>query len=155
MIAQGQLSVLADRETAKKSPNGDGRWRALRESINPGGWAACRRAPGVLVPLTADLLVRPVFLSSEICEWIIGRAAGGRTLAPLSDPQASGLMLNECARNNSAFAFQLADMDVVMAMLCRRIAVMVGADPSGLEPPQVLHYRPGQRWAAALRLPGS
>jgi hypothetical protein len=50
----------------------------------------------------------------------------------------------DAGRTNSAFAFALEDLDLVVLAARARIAATVGVPEAALEPIQVLHYAPGQ-----------
>jgi len=83
------------------------------------------------------------FLTPGLCDWLIGRARGRVTPALVYDPKSGGPR-REDARSNSAFEFQFADVDLVVAAVRARIAELVGVPQGALEPIQVLHYAPGQ-----------
>lgn len=83
------------------------------------------------------------FLPPEVCAWLTGRARGRVKPALVFDP-ATGGPRRESARNNGAFEFAFADLDVVAAAVRARIAATVSVPQGALEPIQVLHYAPGQ-----------
>jgi hypothetical protein len=47
-------------------------------------------------------------------------------------------------RNNSAFSFEPADLDLVVRLVRAKIAAALDVAAAALEPSQVLHYSPGQ-----------
>lgn len=83
------------------------------------------------------------FLAPQICNWLIGRAAGRLTRAAVFDT-ATGQARVESARSNTAFEFGLADLDLVLLLVRARIAATVGTLAGALETTQVLHYAPGE-----------
>jgi prolyl 4-hydroxylase len=82
-------------------------------------------------------------VSPRVCQWLIGRATGRLSRAAVFDV-ASGQARVEDARSNSAFEFELADLDVVLLLVRARIAATVGTVTGALETTQILHYAPGQ-----------
>jgi prolyl 4-hydroxylase len=142
--AQGQLALLASPEAVAQKDSHIEPWRGLRDSVDLEAWFD--PGPQQVISRSPRLYGYDPFVPAAVCEWIIGRAQGRAIPALVYDPNASGLRRLENARDNSAFEFKLSDMDVVMAMLRRRIAAAVGVSPNALEPPQVLHYSPGQRF---------
>lgn len=141
--AQGQLAVLADLAADDPRAGRAAPWSQLRGAINPATWR--RPGPQDAPSRSPRIYVYPSFISPAVCAWAIGRAKGRVTPARVYDPEAPGLKV-ESVRTNSAFEFSLVDMDVVMAMLRHRIAAVVGVAEVALEPPQILHYHPGQKF---------
>ncbi|MDB5423671.1 MAG: hypothetical protein JWQ29_1087 [Phenylobacterium sp.] len=85
----------------------------------------------------------PGFLSPPVCAWLIERARGRLAPAQVFDPEGGGARREE-ARTNSAVAFALEDLDVVLLAVRARIAAATGMPTGALEPVQILHYAPGQ-----------
>ena len=83
------------------------------------------------------------FLPPAFCAWMIGRARGRLARALVFDPH-TGDSRQEEARNNSAFDFDFADLDLVVTAVRERMALTLNVPPGALEPMQVLHYAPGQ-----------
>jgi predicted 2-oxoglutarate/Fe(II)-dependent dioxygenase YbiX len=104
-----------------------------------------REEPSEILCKSPRIHRRGGFLSPAIRAWIIARGAGRLSRARVFDPNAEGL-LEEEARTNSAVAFRLAEMDVIMALVRLRIAATLEVGTGALEPPQVLHYEVGQRF---------
>jgi hypothetical protein len=141
--ARGQLAILADGDAEAGAEDEPDHWRRLREAIDRAAWAA--PVPQEVVSRSPRIFICKPFISPATCAWIISRAEGRTTRAKVFDPEARGLRIEE-ARNNSTMEFKLGDMDVVMALLRAKIGAAVGVSPTAMEPPQVLHYRPGQRF---------
>ncbi len=136
-------------------------WDVAIERLRWAAGAGCAHAAGQLAVIGPD--VRPWFfppakerlslaprasavrgfLSPAACAWLIRRARGRTVRAQVFDT-ASGVAAVDAARSNSAFEFQLADVDVVVLLTRARIAAAVGTVPGALETPQVLHYAPGE-----------
>jgi prolyl 4-hydroxylase len=136
--AREQLCVLADIEMSGKES-----WTDLAASIDLGAWTAAA-AKTRLLP-DPRISAAPAFLSPRACAWLIERARGRVAQAKVFDPE-TGLGRIENARSNSAFEFTLADLDVVVVAVRARIAATVGTVTGALEPVQILHYAPGQRF---------
>lgn len=89
------------------------------------------------------VLIADGFVTPAVCDWLRGRAEPRLEPAQVYDP-ATGEGRIAAIRTNSAMAFQLEDLDVVMALVREKLARLAGLPAHGLEPCQVLHYRPGQ-----------
>lgn len=126
--AQAQLAVLAE-------PHGSG------GPVDLAGWVtAAEREPLLRGP---RISAARSFLSPTACAWLIARAEGRIAPAMVFDPERGGAR-REAARTNGAFEFPFFELDLVVAAVRARIAATVGVPAGALEPPQVLHYAPGQ-----------
>jgi prolyl 4-hydroxylase len=83
------------------------------------------------------------FLTPGACRWLVDRAAGRISPAMVFDPDALGAR-RESSRSNSAFEFPFFELDLLIVAVRAKIAATVGVPPQALEPPQVLHYSPGE-----------
>ncbi len=83
------------------------------------------------------------FLPAAVCDFLAARAKGRLSPALVYDPR-TGVGRQEGARTNTAVAFPLGEMDVVLALVRERIARAAGLPVPGLEWSQILHYEPGQ-----------
>lgn len=134
--ARGQLGILAGSDR-------DADPRALARAVDMAAWLA---APAKTRLLSEPRIsAAPGFLDAATCDWLIERARGRVARAMVFDPE-HGLGRVETARSNSAFEFALEDLDVVTVAVRARIAAAVGLPPGALEPIQVLHYAPGERF---------
>lgn len=119
--AEGQLAVLGD----------------LADALDPPAAEAISIAPrlfwvhGIAPPAA--------------CDWLVRRATGRLDLATVYDP-ASGRLDAQEIRTNSLFEFDLAETDLVVLWLRHRIARALALSQDRLEPSNVLHYAPGQRF---------
>jgi prolyl 4-hydroxylase len=136
--AQGQLRALSGQA------GGDGRWAEIAAAVDLGPWLAATE----LVPLApgAPLAEAPGFLSPAVCAWIIGRVRGGLARAQVYDA-TDGSTIERPERSNSAFAFWMAQLDVVILLVRAKIAAALGAAVGTLEQCQILHYAPGQEFS--------
>jgi hypothetical protein len=140
--ARGQLLALASPTAAAEAS--DDRWDSLARSVDLGDWSGV--AGYRLLSTSPRVGMIEGFLSPAICDWLIGRARDRTQRAPVYDPQTGGPNVVDF-RSNTAFEFLFADLDVVMALVRAKIAATLGTPPIAMEPPQVLHYAVGQRFA--------
>lgn len=132
--ARGQLRALAPRAT--------GGWAQIAGSIDLSAWLQ----PAPVRRIHARLADVRGFLSPEVCAWLIARAQGRLSRAEIFDPTQAGA-IEDPTRTNSTAVFGLADLDLVMLLVCEKIAATVGVGLETLEPCQVLHYAVGQSFA--------
>ena len=136
--AIGQLRVLAG-DAACTSP------MALARKIDFARWLA--PAPSRGVHETPRILIAEGFAQAAECDWLIARGRGRLKPSEIYDPASGrGLRAGEI-RSNSAAAFNIAQSDVVLALLRERIARAVGIATGGLEPAMLLHYATGEQFA--------
>lgn len=118
---------------------------ALLET-EPGGLEAwCRPASPQAVSQRPHVLIAENFVSPAVCDWLMARARPGLASALVYDP-ATGEGRRDAVRTNSAVAFDLAATDMVLVLVREKLARLAGLPVAGLEPSQVLHYRPGQKF---------
>ena len=86
------------------------------------------------------------FLTPGVCDWLIERAKPKIGRAHVFDATHGGGKIDQ-TRNNSATDFNIAETDLVLALIRARIATATGLAPEGMEHPQVLHYSVGQQFA--------
>jgi len=135
--ARGQLQALASDRGAP------GDWRRLAGSIDIDAWlTAPPREPICEAPR-----VRTVkgFVTPEVCRWLIARARGHLQPAGVFDGETGASKLDQ-ARTCSHHLFDFARADLVLLLLRARIAALVQLPTQAMEPPQVLHYQPGQEF---------
>lgn len=134
--AQGQLALLTDV---------GGSWAARRASIDP---AALFAVPPRL-PVCERPRVRRCdgFMTAAQCDWIVGLARDRLQRATTRTGYAGPGAVSP-GRTNSAFDFSPFDMDCIVALLRERIAALLNMPVAAMEPPQLLHYAPGQSFAA-------
>jgi prolyl 4-hydroxylase len=86
------------------------------------------------------------FITPEVCAWLIAAGASRMTQAQVYDAATGGRAV-DAARTNSAFELSVVDVDLVTALVRERIAAAAGVPAAAFEPPQLLHYSPGQTFA--------
>jgi prolyl 4-hydroxylase len=131
-----ELRVLAG--TRSDDPN------ELRARIDIGASTAARRVE--LIRAAPRIGVCEGFLFAEECAWLINAARERRAPAAVYAREREGAE-QVSVRTNSVADFALLDMDVVFAVLRRRIANTIGLPLEHFELPTLLHYAPGQRFA--------
>lgn len=88
----------------------------------------------------------PRFLSPGVCDWLIERARPNLHRAQTFDPRTGGAQVVE-GRNHSCWGFNVAQSDVVIAIVRARMAQLTGHSVYGFEDTSVLHYSPGEQFA--------
>lgn len=86
----------------------------------------------------------PNFLPAPVCAWLI--KAASRRLEPTKIRDPSGGMIADPSRTNSAAAFATIEPDIVVQLVCLRIAAAIGVPVQHQEPTNVLHYARGQEY---------
>jgi prolyl 4-hydroxylase len=85
-------------------------------------------------------------LSPALCDWLIERAKPKLKPAQVySRITAEGS--TERGRTNSAMEFDIAETDLVVALIREKIARLTGLATPAMEHTQILHYAPGQQFA--------
>lgn len=98
-----------------------------------------------LVRRDPDIRIVERFASPQACDWIAERARSRLSPARIYDAHQGGRSHNEM-RTNTGAGFGLSTGDVVFWLMRARIAEAVGAAAAFLEPLNVLHYDPGQKF---------
>ncbi len=142
--AKSQLLVLAGVGHNQSGADNPEFWRALRLSIRLEDWIAPSEKQ-VLIGAPRVVAIKR-FLAHQTCAWLIGRAADRLQPALLYGLQSATPLRSE-VRTNSAFEINVLDLDMVVLMVKARIAATIGVPTGFLEPPQVLHYEPGEQFA--------
>ncbi len=119
--AKGQMAVLGDLAGRLAPPP------AVTISTAPRLWWVRELAP------------------PSVCDWLVGRAAGRLDLATVYDP-GSGRLDAQAIRTNTLFELDLDETDMVVLWLRQRIARALDLPQDRLEPSNVLHYAPGERF---------
>jgi hypothetical protein len=112
-------------------------------------------------PLDLDSLIAPLshqtmvespriwvlekFCSPQVCAWIRGRTQGRLQAARTYDAEQGGRSVNDM-RTNTGAGFGLWNSDLVLTLTRFRIAEATQVTFSNLEPVNVLHYDPGQKF---------
>jgi len=85
------------------------------------------------------------FASAAECRWVIESTRSFMTPATVFDP-ATGALIENPARSNSAVSLMLGQMDVVSEILRTRIALATRVPVRAFEPAQILRYEVGQEF---------
>jgi prolyl 4-hydroxylase len=146
--ARRQLRVLTrtvDGELcAEREERGPELWRRYRQAIRLEDWIAPSEKQ--VLSKTPRLVAIKNFLPPAACAWLIDRALDQLRPALLYGT-ASATPIKLGVRTNSAFEINTLETDMVVLMVKARIAATIGFPTSFLEPPQILHYDPGEQFA--------
>ena len=136
--AQAQLQLLAGKA------RGGASWSELRQAVDVRAWTTAPE-PRVLSQSPRVLAVSGL-VPPEVCEWIVGQAAGRLQRAELYDPGTGQPILGTETRLNRIANFNLAETNVVNLLIQARMAAALGAPMAMLEPFAVLNYAPGEEY---------
>lgn len=92
---------------------------------------------------TPHILIAQGFVGPAVCAWLRRRAESRLAPAQVHDPR-TGEGVHDGVRSNEAAVFDLPDADMVQVLVRERIARLAGLPVAGMEPVQILRYRPGQ-----------
>lgn len=141
--AQKQLALLAGRSDLMLRTPKASIWNKVRAEIDEA--AVLSPPPARREHLSPAIFVLESFIPKQFCRWIIergrGRLAGGKVShigegAPRADPM----------RTAEAAPYGLTETDIVMAVVQARLARASGLPVHWHEPPNLLHYSPGQEY---------
>ncbi len=143
--AQKQLTLLSGRkDLMTRTPKG-AVWAKVRAEID----IAAMLAP----PAMRQALVNPAafviegLVSKAVCRWIIERGKGRLEASSVNDA-TTGEARPDVMRTARAAHFRVTDTDVVIAVLQERLARLAKLPVYTHEPPNLLHYSPGQEYRA-------
>jgi hypothetical protein len=134
--AQSELRLLA-------SAKGDD-WRRLRDGIDLNALLAPGRMQ--LVHAKPRIAIIENFLAPAFCDWLVARATPKIARAHMIDDEGAHYIAS--GRSNSSSNFNFVELDLALVLVRTRIAALTGLATDGFENTQVLHYAPGQRFAA-------
>jgi prolyl 4-hydroxylase len=139
--AQEQLKILAPAAGGEDRPS----WREMRERVDLERF--------VLPPAPRQISDHPRiwradgFATPAQCDRLIARAQGRLQPAKMYN-RARGTVQFDAIRTNSEFLFDITCSGVVLVLMRIRIGLLVSLPPPHMEPPQILHYAPGQELRA-------
>jgi hypothetical protein len=145
--AQEQLIFLSPieglRETAKTSSAPPDIWGKLRRSIDMKAWLS-PAAPKVMsdAPYIAKF---ESFLTREQCDWLIRQAQGRMQSARVIHSRTAKMEVDR-SRTNSTYEFDAVTSDMVLMLVCARMAAATASRPQALEHSNILHYAVGQQF---------
>ena len=134
--AQAQIRLLGG---ATATP-----WREAAAAVDVAAWT---RAPEPRI-LSQSPMVMAVerLIPPEVCDWIVGQSAPRLVRAELYDPKTGRPVLSTETRLNRIANFNLADTQLLNVLVQARMAALLGAPMTMLEPFAVLHYAPGEEY---------
>jgi prolyl 4-hydroxylase len=127
-LAQAQLHFLSESGSIDFA-----RW------LSPAPFRAVFEAPRIAIA--------EGFASAAECDWLIARARPRLSLAEIYDPAGKGGARDTNIRDNRVAQFNIAQSDVILALLRERIARATGLAVEHMEPAMVMHYETGQQFA--------
>jgi prolyl 4-hydroxylase len=134
--ARRELEVLA--RTSATDP------AALRRKVDLVSW---RAAPAMRVVFEKPrIIVIERFATEEECRWLVARADDGGLQRAKVYRDSSTAQLAD-TRTNRELSFTIFNTDVVLSLVCDRIAAATGAPVSHFEIAKLLHYSPGEQFA--------
>ena len=118
----------------------------IRDATAVANWTTAVAMPCPRILLDEPrMTVYPGFLAHELCAHLIECAVPQFKPALVHDARQGGLR-RDSMRTNTGAAFSLIETDFVIQMIRTRIATAAGVAIAALEPPEVLHYAPGERY---------
>jgi prolyl 4-hydroxylase len=141
--ARAQLALLSGGEFSPQEKAAPDHWQRLRERIDIASWLAAP-APRVISQGPRICVVEGL-LPPALCDWLIERAR------PMLQPaqvysRATAESSIERGRDNSAMDFNIAETDLVVALVREKIAKLTQLPTAAMEHTQILHYTPGQQF---------
>lgn len=140
VLARDQVAVLSPAGAVEAQDDVEA-WRRALGAVDLAGWLTPPRP--VTVSPGPHVLSVPGFMPAPACDWLVRRASDRIGPAEVYDP-ATGRGRRDGVRTNSACAFDLLSLDLVMVLLRERVLRITGLPAHGLEPLQVLRYGPGE-----------
>jgi hypothetical protein len=136
--AREQLAILAP-------AGGSTDWRALRDNIDLESFVV----PSQPQQISEQPRVWRAdgFATPAQCDRLVARARGKLAPAKMYN-RARGTVQFEAMRTNSEFLFDITQSGVVLVLMRIKIGLLVSLPPPHMEPPQILHYAPGQELRA-------
>lgn len=141
--AQAALRILAAGPAGAPAQHRD--WPELRASIDLDAWFAPPQP--LLLRESPRIQVLEGFVPPAVCDWFIAAVSDRLARATIYDKSTGGTTEDERRTNSQC------DLDVeiggVMTFVVRgRISAVTGRQDAAMEVPKVLHYRPGETFAA-------
>lgn len=142
--AQEQLLILVREQQSPdcsdvRESDSPAIWRCMRDLIDLSWW---RTAPARRVLLEAPRIrASESFVSPAVCNWFIERTRGKLKPAAMYDGRRTRFTTD---RTNSDFIFDIVEADLVLLLVREKISALTRLPAFAMEPPQILHYAPGQ-----------
>ena len=138
-----QLTILAWKQSYDGKPVPQGYWQQLRDGID--------LETLVQPPAPEQISDSPRVwriskcVSLATCRRLIRSAKGKLKPAKVYDRRSKALA-NIAGRNNSDFVFDIAESSVILLLVRIRISLLLSLPVPNMEPPQILHYKPGEEF---------
>jgi predicted 2-oxoglutarate/Fe(II)-dependent dioxygenase YbiX len=136
--AREQLILLATKSNTSS-------WGELRESIDLERFVTPQ--PPQQICDAPRVWRADGFATPAQCDKLIALAQGKLAPAKMYDRKRQTLQF-DAIRNNSEFLFDITHANVMMVLMRIRIGLLVSLPVPHMEPPQILHYAPGQELRA-------
>jgi prolyl 4-hydroxylase len=143
--AAEQLTIIALRKSYDGQPVPPDHWRRLRAGIDLE--RSIQPPPPRQISDAPRVWSIPGFASAATCNRLIRRSRNKLRPAKMYNRHTKNESYSS-NRNNSDFIFDLAESGVVLLLLRVRISLVVSLPVLYMEPPQILHYAPGQELGA-------
>jgi prolyl 4-hydroxylase len=143
--AAEQLTIIAFRKSYDGQLVSSDHWRRLRAGIDL--QTSIQPPEPLQISETPRVWSIPGFASAATCNRLIRRAQDKLRPAKMYNRQTKKESYL-AGRNNSDYIFDIANCGVVLLLLRVRISLVVCLPTFNMEPPQVLHYAPGQELKA-------
>jgi prolyl 4-hydroxylase len=141
--SQDSLRVLSGGPSGRTVDGAD--WTAMRGAIDLAAWLE----PGVLRQVRQAPRIQTIekFLPPAACDWLVARARARLERATIYD-KVTGGATEDKRRTNSQCDLGLDASGVLTFLLRARIGAITGRPEMAMEIPKVLHYQPGETFAA-------
>ena len=116
----------------------------LRRKVDLAAWRAA--PPARIVFERPRIIVLERFASADECNWLMGRADGGKLQRAKVYRGSPTAQIAE-TRTNREMSFTIFNADVVVSLMRDRIAAACRAPVSHFEIAKLLHYSPGEQFA--------
>jgi prolyl 4-hydroxylase len=136
--AREQLLLLSTNENASS-------WRELRESIDLERFVTPRQPQQICD--SPRVWRADGFATPAQCDKLIALAQGKLAPAKMYDRARHTVQFN-AIRTNSEFLFDITHANVMLVLMRIKIGLLVSLPVPHMEPPQILHYAPGQELRA-------
>jgi len=137
--ARQQLRLLATNPDASS-------WRELRESIDLERCVTPSQPPQQICE-SPRIWRADGFATPAQCDRLIAQARGRLAPAKMYDRTTHSIQFN-AIRTNSEFVFDITRASVMLVLMRIKIGLLVSLPVPHMEPPQILHYAPGQELKA-------
>jgi hypothetical protein len=141
--AQKQIALLADRKDLMARTPKSPIWRGLVAGIDVAALLASPRARQE--HLSPAIYVVESFIPKSFCRWIVDRGRDRLSASKVSHVQ-EGAPRADQMRTAEAASFRLTETDLVVAVVQEKLARLASLPVHWHEPPNLLHYRPGQEY---------